>query len=328
MLKIRQFITLAKMTAVESIRQPICLLLAISGILLTGITPLVVIYKFGEDGKLARDSGLAFHLIFGLIIAAYSASTSLARELRTGTASAILSKPVSRNTLFLAKFAGIASIIILFSVAAIAATMLSERIDEKFIFTNEMSGYFTDWHTGIILLAAPFIAMLLAAIINYFTRRPFESSAFILLIVSILAAFVISGFFNRVGQLAPLDYQVDWRLLPAGLLITAALIVITAIATAISTRFNTVITIISCITILMIGLISDYVLGRYAMNSFLIAGLYKFIPNWQNFWVSDALTGGGHIPWIYVCSAFGYAALYTSGILCLGILSFRKMEVT
>lgn len=316
------------MTAVEAIRQPICLLLAASGILLTGITPLVVIYKFGEDGKLARDSGLAFHLIFGLIIAAYSASTSLARELRTGTASSVLSKPVSRNTLFLAKFTGIAAVIILFSIAAIASTMLSERIDEKFIMCSTMYGYFTDWHTAILLLSAPFMAMLLAGIINYLTRRPFESYAFMLLLTSVLGAFVISGFFNRTGHLAPLDYQVDWRLLPAGLLITAALVVITAIATAISTRFNTIITIVSCITILMVGLVADYVLGRHAMNSGIITILYKFIPNWQNFWVSDALTGGGHIPWKYVGEAFIYAATYTTGILCLGIFSFRKMEVT
>ncbi len=327
MLKTRQFLTLAQMTAVEAIRQPICLLLAISGIILTGITPLVVIYKFGEDGKLARDSGLAFHLIFGLIIAAYSASTSLAKELRTGTASSILSKPVSRNTLFLAKFTGITSVIILFSITAIAATMLSERIDQKFIFTNTMSGYFTDWHTGILLLAAPFVALLLAGIINYITSRPFESFAFMLLVTCVLGAFVISGFFDRIGHLAPLDYQVDWRLLPAGLLITAALIVITAIATTISTRFNTVLTITSCMAILMIGLVADYVLGHNANSSYLISGIYKLIPNWQNFWVSDALTGGGHIPWNYVATAFIYAATYTAGVLCLGILSFKHKEV-
>ncbi len=191
-----------------------------------------------------------------------------------------------------------------------------------------MSGYFTDWHTGIMLLAAPFIALALAAIINYLTRRPFESYAFMLLITCVLGTFVISGFFDRVGRLAPLDYQVDWRLLPAGLLITSALIVITAIATAISTRFNTVITIVSCLAILMIGLVADYVLGRHAMNSNIIAMLYKFIPNWQNFWVSDALTGGGHIPWKYVGATFIYAITYTAGILCLGIFSFRQTEIT
>ena len=328
MLRIRQFITLARMTAVEAIRQPICLLLATSSVLLTGLTPLVVIYKFGEDGKLARDSGLAFHLIFGLIIAAYAASRSLARELQTGTASSILSKPVSRNTLFLAKFTGIATVIVLFSIVAITATMLTERIDEKFILTHTLTGYITDWHTGFLLLAAPFVAMSLAGIINYITRRSFESYAFMLLIACVLGAFVISGFFDRLGHLAPLDYQVDWRLLPAGLLITAALVVITAIATAISTRFNTVITIISCITILMIGLVADYILGRYAMDSNVIAILYKFIPNWQNFWVSDALTGGGHIPWRYVGAAVIYAITYTTGVLCLGIFSFRRLEVT
>ena len=128
MTRIRQFMTLVRLTAIEAMRQPICVLLAATGICLTAITPLVVIYKFGEDGKLARDSGLAFHLIFGLMIAAYAAGTSLARELRSGTAAAILSKPVGRWTCFIAKFIGIAAVIIVFSLCAGLSTLLAERI--------------------------------------------------------------------------------------------------------------------------------------------------------------------------------------------------------
>ncbi len=328
MLKIRQFAALAKMTAIEAIRQPVCLLLAVSGILFTIITPLMVVYKFGEDGKFARESGLAFHLIFGLIIAAYTAGTSLSKELRTGTASSIISKPVSRTTLFMAKFTGISSVIILFSIAAIAATLLSERIDEKFVFNNRMVGYFTDWHTAILLLTAIPAALIIAAGINYFTKRAFESSAFILFIISILFVFVLSGFFNRVGQYEPFDYRVDWRILPAGILVTFALIVLTAIATTISTRLNAIATTSLCFFILMAGLISDYFPGRYINNSVSASILYKITPNWQNFWVADALTGGGHIPLSYLETAFIYAAIYTAGILILGIFSFGRTEIT
>jgi len=41
--------------------------------------------------------------VFGVFVSGYAACVSLAREMRTGTASAVLSKPVSREIFFLAK---------------------------------------------------------------------------------------------------------------------------------------------------------------------------------------------------------------------------------
>ena len=48
-------------------------------------------------------------LLSGLFGAVLSASSSLAREIRSGTALAVLSKPVSRAQFLLAKFAGLAA---------------------------------------------------------------------------------------------------------------------------------------------------------------------------------------------------------------------------
>ena len=88
MLRVRQFVTLSILTAVEATRQPICLLLTTTCILLTMLTPMLALHNFGEDGRLARDSGLAYQFVFGLFVAAYAACSSLAREMRSGTASA------------------------------------------------------------------------------------------------------------------------------------------------------------------------------------------------------------------------------------------------
>jgi ABC-type transport system involved in multi-copper enzyme maturation permease subunit len=249
------------------------------------------------------------------------------RELRSGTAAAVLSKPVGRHMLFLAKYTGVAVVTVLYSIAAMGATLLSERVDEKFVYTRTMTGSFMDWQTGALLTAAPFVALLVAGIVSYRTRRAFGSSAFVLLILSVLTVFVVSGFFDRIGNWAPFDYQVDWRLLPAGLLLTLALLVFAAIAAGLSSRFNTVVTLVACVVILMVGLVSDYMLGRYAGGSWLAAGLYRIVPNWQHFWMSDALSGGGHIPWDYVGKAAAYAGLYTGSMLCLGLAVFNRAEV-
>ena len=54
---------------------------------------------------------------------------------------------------------------------------------------------------------------------------------------------------------------------------------------------------------------------------------YGLLPNWQDFWIVDALSGGGNIPWGYVAGTAGYAGLYTVAVLALGLLSFRRVEI-
>jgi hypothetical protein len=67
------------------------------------------LFGFGDDPKLVKDSTLAVTLFAGLLGSVLCASNSLAREIRTGTALAVLSKPVGRMSFLLAKYAGLAA---------------------------------------------------------------------------------------------------------------------------------------------------------------------------------------------------------------------------
>lgn len=328
MFRIRQFLALAGLTAIEAIRQPICLLLATSCVLLTALVPVLNLHNFGEDGKLARDSGLAAYFVFGLFLAGYAACSSLSREMRTGTASAVLSKPVGREMFFLAKFVGVACVILAFSVCAGIATLLAERISEKFYTTDTLHGWILDKQTGTLLAAAPFVAYLAAAFVNYRRRRPFGSVAFTFLMLSLVVVMSVSCFFDVEGKPVGFDPQVQWRLVPACLLITMALMVLSAIALAASTRFGTVPTLTICFGLFVLGLMSDFLFGRAAEAGGVAAFVYRVLPNWQHFWLSDALSGGGHIPWAYVASVSGYAGLYLAAVLCFGVLSFRYADMT
>jgi len=318
---------LAGLAAIEATRQPLCLLLTTACVVLTALTPLLLTHGFGEDGKLVRDSGLAFHFVFGLFIAGYSASSSLAREMRTGTASAVLSKPVGREVLFVAKLAGIATVILMFSMCATLTTLLSERVAAKFCFDERLVGYFTDWQTGTMLLGAPFAAYLLAGLINYLAGRTFESTAFGLLILSLFIVLFGSGFFDRTGRIAPFAFRLEWRIVPASLLITMALIVLSTITMSLSTRLGTVLTLTISSAVFATGLMSDYLFGGIAAHYGIAFLLYRLIPNWQHFWVTDKLSGGGTIPWRYVVNAGSYALAYSAGIVCIGMLSFRHAEM-
>ena len=324
---IRQFVILTRMTALEAIRQPVCLLLTMTCVLATVSVPLFLMYNFGEGGKMARDGGLAFHLLFGLFIAVHAAASALSREIRSGTASAILSKPVSRETFFLAKFAGVALVIAAFSLAAIMSTMLATRAAETFVMKGSLVGFVMDWRTGGLLALAPPAACGVAALLNYLRRRSFNSSAFAALLGFISLVFIYSLCVDRHGHFAPLDADIQWNIVPAGILTTLALLMLASFAVAVSARLGALPTLTICAAILLAGLSADYLFEGDTLPGQLVALLRALIPNWQHFWMADALNAGGHVPWAYVAAAAFYALLYTGAILCLGLLSFRHAEM-
>ena len=115
------------MTALEAMRQPILLLLTLSNVAFIALLPFVITHVLGESVRIVRDSAMALHFVGGLLMGSYAACAALSGEIRRGTASAILSKPVDRVIFFLAKFAGVAVVMILFSIATTIATILSTR---------------------------------------------------------------------------------------------------------------------------------------------------------------------------------------------------------
>ena len=247
--------------------------------------------------------------------------------MRRGTAATVLSKPVSRELFFLAKYAGIAAVVMAFSTCAGVATLVSERVSIRFLSTPGLVGYIMDSQTGVMLLFAPAAAYLAAAFLSFRTRRPFRGLAFWFLVIALLATLLACGFFDRAGRFAPFDTRVQWRIVPVSLLLMQALLVLAAIALGLSTRLTTAPTLTICCIVFVIGLMSDHLFGRHAATSSVCALLHAVIPNWQHFWVSDALRKGGTVPWPYLANALLYAVTYGAAVICLGILSFRRAEV-
>jgi hypothetical protein len=74
-------------------------------------------------------------------------------------------------------------------------------------------------------------------------------------------------------------------------------------------------------------MMSDYLFGRHAATSSVAAALYAIVPNWQHFWMADALHLEETIPVRYLLAAAAYAGLYLLGVLGFGIVFFRHTEV-
>src|ERR1700690_1593713 len=121
----RQFVTIAVNAFMELVRQPVFLLLMTSSTVFEIFLASPYYFAFGDEPKLVKNSTLAVMLLAGLLGAVLSASASLAREIRSGTALAVLSKPVGRAQFFLAKYAGLAAALTLLSYVNLVGVLLA-----------------------------------------------------------------------------------------------------------------------------------------------------------------------------------------------------------
>jgi hypothetical protein len=203
-------------------------------------------------------------------------------------------------------------------------------------------------------------------------------------------AFVVINFYTKEVKPQAFATGVDWRLIPAGVLILFALWILAALALACSTRLDMIPTLVICSAFFLVGIMSDYLFGRQAdpvwryslkeevtssrwsesqkallrqilekydkdrsgmlepverseisaadRQQLAQAGmggawwasvLYTVTPNWQLFWLADALSmGKSTFHWGYVGKAFVYVVGYVGAALSVAVLLFAERELS
>ena len=207
------------------------------------------------------------------------------------------------------------------------------------------------------------------------------SDAVFSLVLMVTVAFVVINFYTKEVKPQAFATGVDWRLIPAAVLMLFALWILAALALACSTRLDMIPTLAICSAFFLVGIMSDYVFGQranavwdrnmaaevgslrwsYAQKVALEGGrgevrpeprrqagaeragddqpggqgaadgsagmggtwwatvLYTVTPNWQLFWVADALDSDkSTFHWGYVGKAFGYMLGYVGAVLAIG----------
>jgi ABC-type transport system involved in multi-copper enzyme maturation permease subunit len=94
-------------TSKEAMSQPLFYLLLTIGVFGLILFPFVPYNTLGEDVKMVKDEGLTLIMVLSILMALWTASTSIAEEIEGRTALTLLSKPVGRREFILGKFAGI-----------------------------------------------------------------------------------------------------------------------------------------------------------------------------------------------------------------------------
>ena len=172
----RQFATIAINAFMELVRQPIFLLLTTATAAFEIFLATPYYFAFGDEPKLVKNSVLAVMLLAGLFGAVLTASSSLGREIRTGTALAVLSKPIGRAQFLLAKYAGLVVALTLMTYVNMLAALIASRMAFDAYGSTDL-GALGIFAGGVVAAYA------IAGFSNFFLRRTFVSDAFFALIV-------------------------------------------------------------------------------------------------------------------------------------------------
>jgi ABC-type transport system involved in multi-copper enzyme maturation permease subunit len=319
----RQFITIAVNAFMELVRQPVFLLLMTTSAVFEIFLATPFYFAFGDEPKLVKNSVLAVMLLAGLLGSVLSASSSLAREIRSGTALVVLSKPIGRAQFLLAKYAGLIAALSLLTYINLLVALLASRMAFDAYGSTDLVAL-SIFATGLV------IGYLLAGFSNFFLRRPFVSDATFCVVLMITVAFVVINFFNNKGEVQAFATGVDWRLVPVSIVVLFAVWILAGLALACSTRLDVIPTLAICSGLFLLGLMSQYLFSEKAQQgSWWASTLYTVTPNWQLFWLADALDSGKTIYfWGYVGKAFAYSVAYVGAVLAVAVVLFEDRELS
>ena len=314
--------TIAKNTFIETLRQPVYAIIIVAALILLFISPSLTMYTMSDDNKLLREIGLSTLFLTSLFISIFSASGAVAKEMENKTILTVLTKPVQRPIFIIAKFFGVASAVILAHYICTIALLM--------VIRHGVLETVNDPHDWTVIATAGTIVVavfLLSAFFNYAYAWKFSSTA-----------IVLTGIFATLGIVFLIFIDIHWQFNPkhnginavdiyGSVLLLLAAIIMVALAVALSSRFNIVVTLSSCIGIFLLGLVSDYVFGRFAETQ-LWAKIGRYlVPNLQIFWISDAIYEGSQVPVKYIIITASYALCYTTAILALAIALFQRRQI-
>jgi len=320
----RQFGTIAFNAFMEVVQQPVFLLLMTCSAFFCVFLSIVPYFGFGDDVQIVKTSLLAVSLVTGLLGAVLCASSSVAREIRSGTALAVLSKPVGRARFILGKYLGLSGALSILIYTNLVACLLASRM------AYDAYGSADTFSFSIYCIGGLLASYIIAGFLNYFLQVRFVFTTVIAVVVLTTAMFAIILSTEAATTGASADPRtVDWRLVPASVLLLFAVLILTALALACSTRLELLPTLAVCSGVLFLGLMSDWLFLEKTEDGIWWASiLYTIIPNWQNFWLADVLSGDETIPLVYLGQAFLYLMGYTGATLMAALWLFEDRELT
>ncbi|MEM0982853.1 MAG: ABC transporter permease subunit [Planctomycetota bacterium] len=263
-------LTIARNTLIESLRQPIVLVvIAISG-LLQYLNTAISAYSMGYnrvpgevtgDDKLLFDLGLATVFLCGMLLAAFVSTATISREIENKTVLTVVSKPISRAAVVVGKFLGVGGAMVI-SVAVMICYLLFAMRHGVMSTASDKVDYVV-----ITFSFGPFIAsLLLAGFANFFYGWSFPQTSLTALVPLTLLGYAMTLFISPNWQFQSLGEHLKPQILITSAALCLAVLVMSAVAVAASTRLGQVMTIVVCAGAFTLGLLSNHLFARSAFT--------------------------------------------------------------
>ena len=276
-----QFFTIARNTFVESVRQPILLLLILFSGLLQIMNTWMAAFSMGRtssaevfgDNKLLLDVGLATIFGAGMLMAAFLATAVISSEIDRKTMLTVVSKPISRTWVILGKYLGVAGAITGAVVIMLAFLLLAIRHG-----VLSTAGDHLDMPVILFGFGAVIGSLLLAAAANFMYGWSFNQTAVTAMLPLILLAYIGVLLVSKEWEIQPITTDLPVKIVTACLAMVLAILVLASVATAASTRLGQVMTIVVCAGVFVGGLLSNYFLGRQAFSNEIVGVVQQYQP--------------------------------------------------
>ena len=336
---------IARNTAVECLRQPVVLAVLVAGTLLVVLSIPLSGFTLMDDQRMFVDIALSTVFVCGTLLAAFLATNALSREVENRTALTVISKPVGRPAFVWGKYLGVTAALTACTAFLALVLMLVEM-------HGTMQTATTPYHRPVLTIGI--LAMLAAvggaAWANFMYGWSFPATTVGLGVPLLALAYLVCLLFEKDWTPVSPARQFEGGLWVAVAMMWLGLAVLSGIAVAISTRFGQVVTLGVTFGAFVLGLMSDGLVGRRVAATgamlermaadgaaagtdasvaqhWALKALYAVIPNFQVFWLSDAVQQKRDVPLDYLLPGVAYGIALIVASLCVATALFQRREV-
>jgi ABC-type transport system involved in multi-copper enzyme maturation permease subunit len=257
-----QLLAIVRNTFLESIRQPIYIVLLLGQGLITALLVSIAAFSMSDDNKLFLDMCIGAIFSCSVVLAAFLATSVLSKEIDNKTVLTIVSKPIGRPLFVIGKYLGVTGAIGMATLVMVLYFLLANRHEVMSTVRDKLDG-----PVLVFSITAVVLSIGVGAWGNYFYGWVFNSTAALLLAALMLLAWALTLIIGKGWVIQPIWTDLQVPVLYALLSMLLAVLVLTAVAIAASTRFGQVMTLVICLGVFFLGLLGNYFVGRHAVHN-------------------------------------------------------------
>lgn len=324
------FWSITRNTFTQTIRQPVygVIILATFALLVLNV-PLSgwtigtqTVDYIASDQQMLESIGLSTLLVSGLLVAAFSASTAITREIEEKTALTVMSKPIARATFVLGKFVGVVLAVILAFYLCAVVYLMTVRHGVK-------SAAWLEADTPVVVIGLSAFALTIVAAVlgNLYFGWSFVAAGVRSAMVLLTAAMGVIAFIGPGWEIVPFGEDIRPQLFAGMALMLLAVLIFVAVAVAASTRLAPVATLLVCVGVFIVGLMHPYLFARLGEDIPVVRALGSAVPNLTYFDPQDAVSGDDFLPAGYLGLTAAYSGVYMLAALAAAMALFQHRQL-